>query len=115
MLDGLPDRPLREAELTALVDSDAIELVFPATPNSMRDVGEEHEYHDLLVFVGETVAGVSYDDERGWIVAARGEGEKAYETALDGVLEYREYDLDREEALEGIVEELSGIVDVLDE
>lgn len=94
MLDGLPERPLRDGELTALVDSDAIDLVFPATPDSMREAGEEHEYHDLLVFVGETVAGVSYDDEKGWIVAARGEGE---------------------EALEEVIKRIAGITDVLDE
>lgn len=115
MLDGLPDRPLKDGELTALVDSDAIDLVFPATPDSMREAGEEHEYHDLLVFVGETVAGVSYDGEKGWIVAARGEGEEAYETALDGDLEHREYDLDREEALEEVIKRIAGITDVLDE
>ncbi len=34
----------------------------------MREMGEEQEYHDLLVFVGETVAGLSYDDEQEWIV-----------------------------------------------
>jgi hypothetical protein len=59
MLSGLPDRPLSYSEIETLHQADAIGFVFPATPNSIRDDGENKlRVYDLLITTGETISAV---------------------------------------------------------
>ena len=107
MLESLPDRPLTGTEMTALAESDAIALVFPATPDSIEtDEDGTETYRDLLLFIEDTVTSVAYDEEEGWVIVARETEGSEYEPALEAILDYREYDVDHEEALEAIISEL---------
>lgn len=47
MLRGLPDRPLYDHEVDALIDSDALRLAFPAMPQSLRY--DETDLRSVLV------------------------------------------------------------------
>lgn len=114
MISGLPDRPLYEPETDALTENSSIDLVFPATPDSIQeDEDGRPQIHDLLVFIDETVAAIAYvDEEGGWTLVAKETDENgdAYELAYDQLLEYRGYDeLDREEALKQAIVKLYGI------
>jgi len=102
MLKGLPDRPLSIQELEALAQSDAIGLVLPATPNSIRaDADGNRRIYDLLISTGERVAAVAYDEDDGWIVVGRTAAENPREAALDYIIEYRGYEIeDRAKVLE---------------
>lgn len=114
MITSLPDRPLSKEEADALSNGDDVELVFPATPESIReDDGGNQRIHDLLLFMGETVVAIAYlESEAGWSVIAKKDDEDgdAYEMAYDALLEYRGYDdLDREDAMRHIITKLYGI------
>jgi len=114
MLSSLPNRPLYQTEVDALSEDDSFELVFPASPESIREDDEgAQRIHDLLVFMGETVATIAYAaDEEAWTLVANetDEHNDAYEVAYDELLEYRGYDeLDREDALRQAVAKLYGL------
>jgi len=93
MLKGLPDRPLYDHEIDALIDSDAVRLAFPAMPQSLRyDETDTRRIHDLFLFLDNRVAAVAYDEtEGGWIVVANEQGDRPYDAAFDALVEYRGY------------------------
>lgn len=113
MLASLPDRPLSKAEADALSDGDGIDLVFPATPEGIREDDGHQQIHDVLLFMEETVVALTYlEAERGWTVVATEDDEdgNGYEAAYDALLAYRGYsDIDREDAMRRIITELYGI------
>jgi hypothetical protein len=98
MLSSLPNRPLYDHELDALNESDALRLVFPAMPDSLQyDAEDKRQYHDLFLFVDDSVVVVSYDEnQEGWTVVAREDGDDPYDPAFDKLLEHRGYVDDQE-------------------
>lgn len=116
MLKGFPDRPLSVQELEALAQSDAIGLVLPAAPNSIR--ADEHGHrriYDLLISTGERVAAVAYDEDDGWIVVGRTAAENPREAALDHIIEYRGYEIDDRERVLEFVTRLYETLDMVAE
>jgi len=100
MLSGLPDRPLSDHEVAALADSDAITFVFPATPNSIRtDEEERSRVYDLVLILDDAAVGVVYDEDSGWQSLIQTEAENSNETAISAIIEYRDYEIEDEEAL----------------
>lgn len=93
MLRGLPDRPLYDDEVDALINSDALRLAFPAMPQSLRyDEADTRRIYDLFLFLDEGVAAVAYvEEEGGWVVVANERGEQPYDAAFDALVEYRDY------------------------
>ncbi|QZX99712.1 hypothetical protein [Halobaculum rubrum] len=61
VLDSLPPRPLRSAELEALRDADS---VTEAAPLGVDD----DDIRALAVQAGETIHGLGYDPDTGWTV-----------------------------------------------
>lgn len=61
VLDSLPDRPLDDAELRALRESDAI---VEAAPLARAEDGVRH----LAIQAGDRLYGVGYRDDEGWVV-----------------------------------------------
>jgi hypothetical protein len=119
MLSSLPNRPLYESETDALTETSAIDLVFPASPESIQeDEDGRPQINDLLVFMGETVAAIAYaDEEGGWTIVAKETDENgdAYELVYDQLLDYRGYDeLDHEEALKQAIVKLSGLEEAIE-
>jgi hypothetical protein len=113
MLSSLPNRPLYQTETDTLSENEALDLAFPATPESIREDDDGNKrIHDLLLFMGETVATIAYQEaEEAWRLVTKetDENEDAYEVAYNKLLEYRGYDeLDREEALKQAVSKLYG-------
>ena len=107
MLSGLPDRPLSHQELEALVRADALGLVVPATPNSLReDEDGTPGIYDLLISTGETVTAVAYDEGDGWIVVGRTDADCPKEEAVDAVIDYREYEIEDREEVQEFVREI---------
>lgn len=113
MLNSLTDRSLSKAETDALSDGDGIDLVFPATPESIREDDGHQRTHDVLLFMEETVGALAYPDaESGWTVVATENDENgdAYEAADDALLEHRGYeDIDREDAMRRIITDMYGV------
>jgi hypothetical protein len=114
MLDSLPSRPLSQSEVDAFSESDAIDLTFPGSPESIRENDDgQQRVHDLLLFIGETVVAIAYDEtDASWIVISKesDEDDDAYEVAYDELLAYQGYeDLDREEAMKQAVMKLYGL------
>jgi len=110
MLSGLPDRPLSDHEVAALADSDAISFVFPATPNSIRtDEQGQSRVYDLVLILDDAAVGVVYDDDGGWQSLIQTEAENPNETAISAIIEFRNYDIEDEEAFEHVAE-LIGLV-----
>lgn len=114
MLSSLPNRPLYQTEVDALSEDDSFDLVFPASPESVREDDEgAQRIHDLLVFMEGTVATNAYAaDEEAWILVPKetDEHNDAYEVTYDKLLKYRGYDeLDREDALRQAVAKLYGL------
>jgi hypothetical protein len=114
MISSLPNRPLSKEEADGLSNRDDIELVFPATPQSIRADDDGNQWiHDVLLFMGETVVAIAYlESEGGWSVIATADDEAgdAYETVYDALLEHRGYeDIDREGAMQQVVTKLYGI------
>lgn len=93
MLNSLPDRPLYDHEIDALIESDALRFAFPAMPQSLRyDETGERRIHDLFIFLDDAVVAVAYDEDRdGWVVVANEQGKEPYDTAFDALVEYRGY------------------------
>jgi hypothetical protein len=93
MLEGLPDRPLYDHEVDALIDSDAFRLAFPAMPQSLRyDETDTRRIYDLFLFLDEGVAAVAYvEEEGGWSVVTNEQGDRPYDAAFDALVEYRGY------------------------
>ncbi len=93
MLKGLPDRPLYDHEIDALIDSDALRLAFPAMPQSLRyDETDTRRIYDLFLFLDDGVAAVAYvEEEGGWVVVANEQGDQPYDEAFDALVEYRSY------------------------
>lgn len=115
MLDSLPSRPLSQPEVDTLSESDAIDLAFPGSPESIRedDDGQQRVY-DLLLFIGETVVAIAYDEaNESWIfISKESDEDDAYEIAYDELLAYQGYEgLDREEAMKQAVMKLYGLPD----
>jgi hypothetical protein len=118
MLGGLPERPLYQPELEALAQGEALQLAFPATPNSIRKDDEGNtRIHDLLLFINGTVAAVAYsENECGWIVITKTDADNPQEAAVDAIIEYREYEIDDAAKVREFVTELYGAAgDLLDE
>jgi hypothetical protein len=115
MLSGFPDRPITRQELDRLVASDALEFVLPATPESIHVDDEGNEsIHDLLVFIDGPVAAVAYDeDSDGWIVVTKESGDDPLDLVFESLLEYRDYEIEQEEAVREITEEIHGIISKL--
>jgi hypothetical protein len=65
-LDSLPPRPLRQAELDSLRESDAVVEAAP-----LARAGEEIRH--LAMQVGDDLYGVGYRDDGGWTVVTRRE------------------------------------------
>lgn len=99
MLDSLPNRPLYDHELDTLNESDALRLAFPAMPHSLQyDEADRRRVHDLMLFIDDSVAAISYiEDQEGWIVVAKEDGEEPYDAAFEKLIEYRGY-VDEQEA-----------------
>jgi hypothetical protein len=93
MLRGLPDRPLYNHEVDALIDSDALRLAFPAMPQSLRyDETDTRRICDLFLFLDKAVTAVAYvEEEDGWVVVANEQGDQPYVAAFDALVEYRDY------------------------
>lgn len=93
MLKGLPDRPLYDHELDALIESDALRFAFPPMPQSLRyDENGTRRIHDLFLFLDDRVAAVAYDEaEGGWVVVASERGDRPYDTAFDALVAFRGY------------------------
>lgn len=111
MVRGLPNRPLSLHEMDALTDSDALRLAVPATPESHGDEGGETRTYDLLLFLDESVAVVAYDERESEWVAVANESGDADESAIDALLEYRNYDLEREDDVREFLKGLHGITE----
>lgn len=113
MLSGLPDRPLYQQEIEAFTESDAIRFAFPATPESIGDDEEGRtRIYDVLLFLEESVAVVAYQGEGdGWTVVTKESGDDPYETAIDALIEYRGYEIEREDAMREIVREFYGVTE----
>lgn len=110
MLSGLPARPLFDHEVAALADSDAITFVFPATPNSIRaDEEGQSRVYDLVLILDDAVAGLVYEEDEGWQSLIQTDADRPNETAIASISEYRDYDIDDEEAFEHVAE-LIGLV-----
>lgn len=105
MISGLPDRPVSFLEVEKLNRSDAIEAVFPATPESIVD-SERNKIHiyDLLLTAGETISAVVYTENNGWTVIGKIDADSPKREALEEIIEFRGYDITDEEALESVVE-----------
>lgn len=65
-LDSLPPRPLTEAELDTLRESDGVVEAAP-----LARAGEEIRH--LAIQIGETLYGVGYRDDEGWTVVTKRE------------------------------------------
>lgn len=61
VLDSLPDRPLSDSELRTLRESDP---VVEAAPLARAQDGIRH----LALQVEDSLYGIGYDDEEGWVV-----------------------------------------------
>jgi hypothetical protein len=94
MLGGLPDRPLYDNEIDALIDSDALRLAFPAMPQSLRyDETDTRRIYDLFLFLDDRVVAVAYvENEGGWVVVANQQGDRPYDAAFDALVNYRGYE-----------------------
>lgn len=103
MLNALPARPLYPHEIDALIESDALRFAFPAMPQSLRyDEDNESRIYELFIFLDNAVVAVAYVEEQaGWVVVAKEQGEKPYATAFDALVDYRGYvEPDEEKAKE---------------
>ncbi|UIP01175.1 hypothetical protein Hbl1158_07460 [Halobaculum sp. CBA1158] len=76
LIDSLPPRPLRSAELEALRDAERVTEAAPLgvdsagrSPASSRtESGDDDAIRALAVQAGETIHGLAYDSESGWTV-----------------------------------------------
>ncbi|SHG95682.1 hypothetical protein [Halobaculum gomorrense] len=75
LLDSLPARPLRSAELQALRDADSVAEAAPLgvdsagrSPANSRTESGDDDIRALAVQAGETIHGLGYDPETGWTV-----------------------------------------------
>lgn len=105
MLTALPDRPLYDHEIDALIESDALRFAFPAMPQSLRyDADGERRIYDLFLFLDDAVAAVAYVEEQAdWVVVANEQGEQPYGAAFDALVNYRGYVEPDEEGVREVV------------
>lgn len=105
MLTALPDRPLYDHEIDALIKSDALRFAFPAMPQSLRyDADDERRIYDLFLFLDDAVAAVAYVEEQAdWVVVANEQGEQPYGAAFDALVNYRGYVEPDEEGVREVV------------
>jgi len=61
LIDSLPSRPLRSVELDALRDADGVAEAAPLGVN-------DDAIRALAVQAGETIHGLGYDPDEGWVV-----------------------------------------------
>jgi hypothetical protein len=78
MLNALPDRPLYDHEIDALIESDTVRFAFPPVPQSLRyDETSTRRIYDLFLFLDDAVVAVAYvEQQAGWIVIAKEQGEQ---------------------------------------
>jgi len=113
MVSGLPDRPLLFSEVEALVATDPLGFVLPATPKSLGDDDDGgSRVYDILISTGDSVSAVVYDDQEGWMVLDKIDNGSPREEAVTQVIEHREYDIEDEEE---ILEFVSGMYEMLNE
>lgn len=112
MVGGLPDRPISFSEIEALVATDPLGFVLPATAKSLRDDDGGSRVYDILISTGNSVSAVVYDDQEGWMVLDKIDNGSPREEAVTHVIEHREYDIEDEEE---ILEFVSGMYEMLDE
>lgn len=105
MLNALPDRPLYDHEIDALIESDTVRFAFPPVPQSLRyDETSTRRIYDLFLFLDDAVVAVAYvEQQAGWIVIAKEQGEQPYDAAFDALVDYRGYVDPDEDQLREIV------------
>lgn len=112
MVSGLPDRPLSVPELEALVVADATGFVIPATSESLReDEDGVSQVYDVLIPVGDTVSAVVYEEEEGWMVLDKIDTDSPREEVVTSVIEYRGYDIEKEEDMLEFVNSMYEMAD----
>jgi len=89
MVGGLPDRPISFSEVEALVATDPLGFVLPATAKSLRDDDDGgSRVYDILISTGDSVLAVVHDGQEGWMVHDKIDSGSLREEAVTHVIEH---------------------------